>query len=168
MDKVIEYGPLVLRWLFIAIGGFATIMLFVGAVRGIIPVLWRLGKSLYNRKIALYAGNEATTLKLALVDSKLFKHKNIDIIGKKELDKGRDHSMMIVYYPEFKDCILEIIALKNDSDSLIVYAPSYDGRIEDEVLNAINSKRNSIIVNFRGRLLNDILISMITTNYGKK
>lgn len=151
-----------------AIGGFATIMLFVGAVRGIIPVLWRLGNSLYNRKIALYAGNEATSLKLALVDSKLFKDKNIDIIGKKELDKGRDHSMMIVYYPEFKDCILEIIALKNDSDSLIVYAPSYGGKIEDEVLNAINSKRNSIIVNFRGRLLNDILISMITTNYGKK
>jgi hypothetical protein len=168
MKEIFEYGPIVLKWVFIALGGFTTIMLLIGAIRGIIPVLWRLGKSLYNRRIALYAENEATTLKLTLIDSKLFKDKNIDIIGRKELAKGRDHSMMIVYYPEFKDCILDIISLKNDSDALIVYAPSCDGRIDDEILNAINAQRNSIIVNLRGRLLNDILTSMITTNYAKK
>lgn len=168
MKEIFEYGPIVLKWLFIAVGGFTTIMLLIGAVRGIIPVLWRLGKSLYNRRIALYAENEATTLKLTLIDSKLFKNKNIDVIGKKELSKGRDHSMMIVYYPEFKDCILDIISLKNDGDALIVYAPNSEGRIENEILNAINAQRNSIIVNLRGRLLNDILTSMITTNYAKK
>ncbi len=168
MEKIFEYGPIVLRWVFIALGGFTTIMLLIGAIRGIIPVLWRLGKSLYNRRIALYAENEATTLKLTLIDSKLFKEKNIDVIGKKELAKGRDHSMMIVYYPDFKDSILDIISLKNDSDALIVYAPSSEGRIDDEILNAINAQRNSIIVNLRGRLLNDILTSMITTNYAKK
>ena len=32
----------------------------------------------------------------------------------------------------------------------------------------INSERNSIVVNFRGRLLNDILNCMITTCYKKK
>lgn len=168
MEKIIEYGPLVLRWLFIALGGFTTLMLLIGAIRGVIPVLWRLGKSLYNRRIALYAENEATTLKLTLLDSKLFKEKNIDVIGKKELAKGRDHSMMIVYYPEFKDNLLDIISLKNDGDALIVYAPSSEGKISDEILNAINAERNSIIVNLRGRLLNDILTSMITTNYAKK
>lgn len=168
MEKIFEYGPLVLRWLFIALGGFTTIMLIIGAIRGIIPVLWRLGKSLYNRRIALYAENEANTLKSTLIDSKLFKEKNIDIIGSKELAKGRDHSMMIVYYPEFKECLLDIIALKNDSDALIVYAPSSEGRIDNEILNAINAERNSIVVNLRGRLLNDILTSMITTNYAKK
>ncbi len=168
MEKIIEYGPIILRWLFMALGGFTSIMLLIGAIRGVIPVLWRLGKSLYNRRIALYAENEAVTLRSTLVDSKLFKDKNIDIIGKKELAKGRDHSMMIVYYPEFKDCILDIISFKNDSDALIVYAPSLGGRIDDEILNAINAERNSIIVNLRGRLLNDILTSMITTNYAKK
>lgn len=168
MEEIFEYGPIVLRWVFIAIGGFTAIMLLIGAIRGIIPVLWRLGKSLYNRRIALYAEIEATTLKSTLIDSNLFKDKNIDIIGRKELTKGRDHSMMIVYYPEFKDCILDIISLKNDSDALIVYAPSSEGRIDDEILNAINAQRNSIIVNLRGRLLNDILTSMITTNYAKK
>jgi hypothetical protein len=76
--------------------------------------------------------------------------------------------MMIVYYPEFKNYILDIISLKNDSDSLIVYAPSSGGRIDSEILDAINAQRNSIIVNMRGRLLNDILTSMITTNYAKK
>lgn len=168
MEFIFEYGPLILRWIFIALGGFTTIMLFVGAVRGIIPVLWRLGKSLHNRKIALYAESEATSLKSTLIDSKLFKQKNIDVIGNKELSKGRDYSMMIVYYPEFKNCILDIIRLKNDSDALIVYAPNSEGRVDSEIFNAINAERNSIIVNLRGRLLNDILTSMITTNYAKK
>jgi hypothetical protein len=168
MKFIFEYGPTIIRWLFIALGGFTVVMLFIGAIRGIIPVLWRLGKSLYNRKIALYAEGEATSLRSTLIDSNLFKKKNIDLIGSKELAKGRDHSMMIVYYPEFKNYILDIISLKNDSDSLIVYAPSSGGRIDNEILDAINAQRNSIIVNMRGRLLNDILTSMITTNYAKK
>ena len=167
MEFIFEYGPTILRWIFIALGGFTAIMLFIGAIRGVIPVLWRLGKSLYNRRIALYAESEATTLKSTLVDSNLFKEKNIDVIGKKELAKGREHSMMIIYYPEFKDCISEIINLKNDSDALIVYSPGSE-RIDTETLDSINAQRNSIIVNLRGRLLNDILTSMITTNYAKK
>lgn len=168
MEKIFEYGPLVIRWLLIALGGFTGIMLVIGAIRGVIPVLWRLGKSLHNRKIALYAEAEATSLTSTLVDSKLFKAKNIDVMGKKELGKGKDYSMMIVYYPEFKDCISDIISLKNDSDALIVYAPRDGGKIKDDVVQAINNERNSIIVNLRGRLLNDILTSMITTNYAAK
>jgi hypothetical protein len=166
MDMIIEYGPIVLRWILIALGGFTTIMLVLGAVRGVIPVLWRLGKSLYNRKIALYAENSALSLKSTLVDSKLFKDKNIDIITNKEIAKGATHSIMVVYYPEFKNSILDILNHKRDSDTLIVYAPQSEGFIEKEVLNRICNERNTILVNMRGRFLNDVLTSMITTNYG--
>lgn len=168
MDEVFKYGPIVLRWIFIAIGGFTSIMLIFGAIRGIIPVLWRLGKSLYNRKIALYSETCGQSLKTMLVDSGLFKEKNIHIISNDEISKGSDYTMMIVYYPDFKDSLHEIISQKKDEDSLIVYAPQSKGRIEVEILETINKQRNSIIVNMRGRLLNDVLTSMITTNYGKK
>ena len=168
MEEIFNYGPTILRWLFIAIGGFTTLMLFIGAIRGIIPVLWRLGKSLHNRKIALYAESSGQSLKSMLTDSKLFKEKNIHIISNEEISKGSDYTMMIVYYPDFKESIKEIINQKKDEDSLIVYAPQSNGRIENDVLDAINKERNSIIVNMRGRLLNDVLTAMITTNYGKK
>lgn len=165
MENLFEYGPSVIRWLLIALGGFTGVMLVIGAIRGIIPVLWRLGKSLHNRKIALYAEAEANSIKSTLVDSKLFKDKNIDVIGNNDISKGKSYSMMIVYYPELKDNVEKILSNKNDKDALIIYAPRDKGKIDDNTLSLINSERNSIIVNFRGRLLNDVLTSMITTNY---
>ena len=168
MKEIFEYGPTVLRWIFIALGGFTTVMLVLGAIRGVIPVLWRLGRSLHNRKIALYSESNGPSLKTMLTDSKLFKEKNIHIIGKEEISKGLNYSMMIIYYPDFKESIKEVIRHKRDEDSLIVYAPRSEGSIKDEILNMINKQRNSIIVNMRGRLLNDVLTAMITTNYGKK
>jgi len=42
-----------------------------------------------------------------------------------------------------------------------------EGLIPREDLGKINQHRNVIIVNFRGRLLNDIVTSLITTSYGK-
>lgn len=163
---IIEYGPLILRWIFVMLGGFTTIMLLIGAVRGVIPVLWRLGKSLYNRKIALYAESSAQSLKSTLLDSKLFKEKNIDIISNQEIAKGATHSIMVVYYPEFKNSIIDILNHKKDSDALIIYAPQSEGFIEQDILNRVCNERNTILVNMRGRFLNDVLTSMITTKYG--
>jgi len=145
-----------------------AIALVFGTIKGFVPVLWRLGKSLNNRKIALYAEASALSLKTMLIDSKLFKEKNIHIVSNDEISKGGNYTMMIVNYPEFKDSMKQIIGQKKDEDSLIVYAPQASGRIDEEVLNSINKQRNSIIVNMRGRLLNDVLTAMITTNYAKK
>jgi hypothetical protein len=36
------------------------------------------------------------------------------------------------------------------------------------VLARINEARNATIVNFRGRLLNDVLVSLLTTGYQAK
>lgn len=149
----------------IAIGAIALVY---GTVRGFVPVLWRLGKSLNNRKIALYAEASANSLKTMLTDSKLFKEKNIHIVSNDEISKGGDYTMMIVNYPEFKDSISQIIGHKKDEDSLIVYAPRSEGSIDNGTLDSLNKQRNSIIVNMRGRLLNDVLTAMITTNYAKK
>lgn len=160
---------------FVIIGGimtFFSIILFLYAIyivlNGVLPVWIRLGKSLHGKKIAVYAEQDFESLKSLLVDSGIFKKKNITKISKDSIEKGETFTMMLVNYPEFPEKLEAIMQSKKDSDSLIIYAPHSFGRLDNDIMKNINSKRNSIVVNFRGRLLNDIVTSMITTVYEKK
>ena len=147
----------------IAIFGFiATIFL---VIKGTLPVWYKLGLGLSRRKIAIFADTEFDNLKNLLIDSGIFNEKNIIKIDKGSIKKAENISLLLVHYNSFKDKIDDIINIKHDSDAIIIYAPQEDGFIEKDILQKINSQRNAIIVNFRGRLLNDILISMITTGY---
>ena len=60
-----------------------------------------------------------------------------------------------------------ILSEKKDGTALLIYAPQEEGFISKEDIAKINQHRNVIVVNFRGRLLNDIMISLITTSYEK-
>lgn len=160
---------------FVIVGGIGTILsicIFIYTcyiiLAGVIPVWIRLGKGLSNKKIAIYAENEFDNLKDLLLDSGLFKEKNIERISSSAMKKGETHTMMLVNYIEFSDKIPEILKCKKDSDCLIIYAPQKDGRIDQPIMDEINENRNSIVVNFRGRLLNDIITSMITTSSYEK
>ena len=73
----------------------------------------------------------------------------------------------MVYWAEFSDKLDDILRNKKDNVPLIIYAPQDKGRIESEDLETINQHRNVIIVNFRGRLINDILVSLMTTGFKK-
>lgn len=160
---------------FVIVGGISTlgaILIFLYGIYivlcGVVPVWIRLGKGLSNKKIAVYAENGFDDFRDLLLDSGLFKRKNIERITSNSLKKGERHTMMLVNYEEFKDKISEILKYKKDSDSLIIYAPQKTGRIEQNLMDEINENRNSIVVNFKGRLLNDILTSMITTTSYEK
>ncbi len=158
---------------FTIFGGISTILIIMGGIyaiylflAGISPVLMRLGKGLSKRKIAIFADTDNfTNLKALLVDSKIFKEKNISHIDKNSLKKAEDITLMLIHWKSFEDKLDKILEIKKDSDALIIYAPQEDGRIDDQDMQKINEHRNTIIVNFRGRLLNDILVSMITTSY---
>ncbi len=157
---------------FIIFGGIATLFSVIGVVivavlvvRGVFPVWYRLGLGLSNRKIAVFAESEFDALKSMLVDSQLFRETNIIRIGKKELKKAQPLSLLLVHWKPFENEMKEILNLKRDNAALIIYAPQSEGFIDKEMVEKINLERNAIIVNFRGRLLNDILISMITTSY---
>ncbi|MBP1223676.1 hypothetical protein [Flavobacterium sp. 1355] len=172
MDKIIAFFD---HPFFIIVGGFSTLIAILTFVYssyiifiGIIPVWVRLGKGLSNKKIAVYAEQEFDNLKDLLLDSGLFKEKNIERISTSAMKKGERHTMMLVNYIEFSNKIPEILKYKKDSDSLIIYAPQKDGRIDQQIMDQINENRNSIVVNFRGRLLNDIITSMITTSSYEK
>ncbi|MFT4802728.1 MAG: hypothetical protein ACI93N_002509 [Flavobacteriaceae bacterium] len=159
---------------FAIIGGVSTLIavcLFFygiyGILRGFLPVGIRLGKSLYNRKIAIYAESSFESLKSLMIDSGIFKAKNIIQIQKDSFKKGEEYSMMLVNHSDYSDTeIKSIISYKKDSDSLIIYAKPRS--VDIKILDKINENRNAIVVNFRGRLLNDIVTSMITTTYEKK
>jgi hypothetical protein len=162
--------------LLVYIGALETI-LFIGGIiyavalwaKGVLPALLRLGNGLAKRKIALFAkGDNVASLRNLLMDSKLFKASNITEISKRE-DVGRAESatLFLVFWHDWAGDIAEILKIKSDQCALVVYAPYDKGRIPDEQMKNLDAKRHSAVTNFRGRLLNDIVASMITTSYEK-
>ena len=157
---------------FIVIGGISTLLMIIVffytsfiVVKGILPVWYRLGIGLSKRKIAVFASGEFESLKSMLVDSKIFKDNNIIQIDKNSLKKAENETIFLMHWLDYQDKIDDILNIKKDSTALIVYAPQDEGRIESDKMKEINSHRNTIVVNFRGRLLNDIMVSLITTGY---
>ena len=137
--------------------------------RGIFPALLRLGNGLAKRKIAVFAkGDNVTSLKNLLLDSKLFKEKNIIAVSR-DADIGRAEvaTMYLVFWHDWVENIDEILGLKPDGCALIVYSPYNQARISEENMTKLDGKRHTAVINFRGRLLNDIVTSMITTSYEK-
>lgn len=160
---------------FIVLGGISTLLTIAAFLftiylfaRGIFPVWLRLGIGLSKRKIAIFAENEFDNLKSVLLDSKIFQKSNIIKIDKGSIKKAEELTLLLVHWKSFESQIEDILRIKKDSAALIIYAPQNEGYIDKAVLEKINQERNSIIVNFRGRLLNDILICMITTGYKKR
>ena len=159
------------------IGALESLVFIVGIIyavalwaNGALPALLRLGNGLAKRKIALFAkGDNVSSLKNLLMDSKLFKAKNICEISKKE-DIGRAESatMFLVFWPDWTSDLPEILTRKSDGCPLIVYAPYDKGTIPDVEMKNLDSKRHTAVTNFRGRLLNDIVTFMMSTSYERK
>jgi hypothetical protein len=155
---------------FIIVGGGLTLIAVAGGVitlilffKGIIPVWFRLGSALSRRKIAIFSDDRYNELREVLTSSGIFKDKNIEKIDRNSLDKAEAFSLYIVDYTAFKNEMPDILRLKKDTKALVVYAKPQE--ISHDMMVAIDQKRNSIIVNFRGRLLNDVLSTMITSSF---
>ena len=159
---------------FVCVGGLTTLLAVVGLLytiylftKGLLPVWYRLGMGLAKRQIAVFATDEFANLKGMFVDSRLFTPKNIVQIDRQSMKKAESATLLLVHWKPFEANFRRNTGLKRDSDAMIIYAPQKEGFIDDASLTKINSERNAIIVNFRGRLLNDIFTSMITTSYEK-
>jgi len=136
----------------------------------IFPAIFRLGQGLAKRKIVIFSEKGNNSLRTLLTDSGLFKEKNIiEITSDGDIGRaeGTSIAVFLVYWPTWKeDAKLDaILAKKLDNYSLIVYAPSEHGQLPHEQMQKVSKHRNSTVVNFRGRLLTDILASMMTTGY---
>jgi hypothetical protein len=146
--------------------GFAyAIYLFAS---GALPVLFRLG-NLRRRKIAVFAkGDASTSLVALLADAGLFNRKNIIAVAD-AADFGRVDAatIFVVFWPDWKEQLEQIVARKADTTALIVYAPQTQEQLSGDALTLLERHRNVVLTNFRGRLLNDIVGSFITTAYEK-
>jgi hypothetical protein len=128
-------------------------------------VFVRLGKNIIRKEIIIVADStNYDSLKTMFIDSGIFKDKNIKQGHIDSIDKYAESNFLILHYNFCKEHIDTILNKKKDSATLIVYAPSKDGQILPNEYNLINEKRNTIIVNLRGRLLNDLLVSFMTNN----
>ena len=160
---------------FIIVGGITTIFMMAGflwviwlVITGVFPVWYRLGMGLSKSKIAIFANEEFGSLKGMITAAKIFKGKNIIQVHKNDIEAAMDSNIYLVHWKEWEKEIDKIIKIKKPSIALIVYAPPNEGRIEDKnALEIINTSRNSVLVNFRGRLLNDIVTALITISYEK-
>jgi hypothetical protein len=151
---------LILLFIVIVGGGIS----FIAYMRVFISVWWRLGKGLTKRQIAIFAkGDHFLQLKELLINSKLFKEKNIIQIHEDNIKKAKDITIKLVYWEDYELELNNILNLKKESDALIVYA--LPKTVKCPQMEQINKEPNCILVNLRGRLINDILVSMITTGY---
>jgi len=138
-----------------------------GTVSGIFPVLIRLGRGLSKRQIAIFAkGDKLQSLRDLILDSKLFKSKNIkEITSVNDLGRSEGATIFLIFWDDWKNDIDKILNYKTDSTALIVYAPVNLEGIPNNLMCQIGEQRYVTVTRFRGRLLNDIIVSMITTSY---
>ena len=160
---------------FIVVGGLTVTLALLGIIYkiicwffGITPIVFRLGIALWKRRVAVFASNEKyESIRISLIDSKIFKEKNIIHITKENIDKAKDETIFLVDWETFSKYIEQVFsARKNDQTAIIIYAKPTS--IPNSTMSDIANRTNTVVVNFRGRLLNDILTSLITTSYDSK
>lgn len=157
---------------FSIVGGISTLLAVVflfskiicSAV-GISPLVFRIGKALWRRKIAIIGNEQAfSSLKGCISDSGIFHDKNIIHILLDNLDKIKEQSLLLVDWETSGDQIDQIFQnRKNHQTAVIIFAKA--GSIPPEKMSEVASKSNTVVVNAKGRLLNDILTSLITTSF---
>lgn len=166
---------------FVIFGGVSATIVLLGFVLnfvfwslGIWPLLWRLGFGRWARKITIVAKVEVfNQLKKDLVDSGIFRESNISQITSQSLAEVKDSDLLLVDYQSFnEEQIKTILGNKKARAGMVFYFPQFSSRngsrISDEMFKEISDKENTTVVNFRGRLLNDIITTLITTSYEKK
>ncbi len=167
--------------LFIDIIGVLTtifaIGLFIWAIiswsMGIFPLFLRLGFGRWTRKIKIAANDETyRNIKTDLIDTGVFREKNIEQITNQSLTKIKNESLVLVHYQSFsEDDIKKILSYKNAATGFIFYFPEFsppENVISKEMMKAINNEQFTTVVNMRGRLMNDIITTLLSTSYEKR
>lgn len=165
---------------FVIVGGLFTVFSVFSILAtilfwflGITPLLWRLGLGRWTRKIAIVADSGMyATLEKDLIESGIFRGANISQINNKCLSDIKEHSLLLVHYQSFTEKEIEtILNYKTSKSGMIFYFPQFSSKkgefIPPDIRDKISNTPNTTIVNLRGRLLNDLITTLITTSYEK-
>jgi hypothetical protein len=137
--------------------------------QGAIKPLYRLGFGLSKRSISILAdGRTYNEIATDLKNTKIFKDKLIERLAKPTDISRKD---LVIISPSFFDgqsqedvneALLECIKnQKETSSALLIYTVIW---LDNNVKDAINKESNTILVNMRGRLVNDVLATLMTTD----
>lgn len=151
-------------------GLVVLITIFLGAFAGITQALWRFGLALFGKKILVIADeSDYEDIREDLSDSGLIKNKNIQRISNKHLDKINDALMLIVVYGYLENDDFEaVLRRKNSRCGLIVHCPPEKGRIDERQMSLLSKTSFTALCNFRGRMVNDVLLMMLSTSFKRK
>lgn len=152
----------VLGFIFLVVVGF-------GVFTGLAQATWRFGLALSWKKVYVFgAPDDFATIQSDLVDSGLIRKKNIESIA-----HGRqadiDKALLIVYACKKENgrFLDEVLKRKKSRCGLIVYCPSGPKALAQEQITKINDAPFTTVCNFRGRLVNDVLLMMLSTSFTK-
>lgn len=167
----------VIRVVFEAIGiltilaAFVTgLMTFFGWVTGVSLVMKRLGLGRWYRKVLLVgSASETKSLRKDLEDSGVFKKGNINEVDERNLADVKEASLILLDYWSLTEAqVSTVLANKQKQAGLVVYSPMGKPRIPDEISGKINNEPFTTLVNMRGRLVNDLLVTLMSTSYDQK
>lgn len=154
-----------------------AICLFIWAVAswflGVYPLFLRIGFGRWTRKIAIAANTEKyASLRADLLETGIFREKNIYHIQNDSLAQIRVATLVLVHYQSFSEPeVKTILENKKTNAGFIFYFPEFTPPttvISPEMMRAINNQQFTTIVNMRGRLINDILVTLLSTSYEKR
>jgi hypothetical protein len=123
----------------------------------------KLGRNLKKKKIVIFAeSNNFNDIKTLLTDTHILCEKNIEQ-SCNDLKKYENYKFLIVCYEDYRNKMNEILNLKKDGAVLIIYDKNKQIPLDD--FTSLGKRRNVIVTNFYGRLLNDILVSFMLNNF---
>ncbi|PNV67172.1 hypothetical protein [Enteroscipio rubneri] len=172
-SAIIDAAVAVFGYLDLAIrlfGLLALVAIVLGAFAGVTQALWRFGLALFGKKILVVAGeNDYRDICEDLTDSGLIKNKNIQRVSSKHVDKAHDALLLIVVYGYLEpDDFESVVRAKNSRCGLIVHCPPEKGRITEQEMNLLSRTPFTALCNFRGRMVNDVLLMMLSTSFKRK
>lgn len=131
---------------------------------GITPIVKRLGFGRWRREISIVAKTKDSfeDVKRDFVSSGVFRDKNIKFVNSNNLIDLKQASIILLH-EDMIDALERVANSRPSRSGLVVYCPQR--RLDEAQMNLINSNPNSIVVNFRGRLLNDIIMMLVSTSY---
>lgn len=146
-----------------------TSILF-GAFCGVTQALVRFGLALFGKKIFVVASeDEYGDIREDLVDSGLIKSGNIQRVSNRHMDKAHDALLLIIVYGYLEPKDFEaLVRTKSSRCGVIVYCSPEKSRITEQEMSLLSRTSFTALCNFRGRMVNDVLLMMLSTSFKRK
>lgn len=174
VQEAIDFGNRI-WFLFGVIGTLSTIAVVFSFVRYVLPSIlclavpaFRFGQSIAWKKVFIISsGDTLRELRGDLGRSGIIKKRNIITKTKGEMSDLDGARLLILDYAHLGETeVLEVVSHKDSNCGVLVYAETEV--IPKEVMRKLNLYRHVSVVNFRGRLINEILLLLVSTSFTRK